>query len=81
MNPAGGALCYFLFFTAALGFEREAALAGLLDFFGAAFTDLPADLPADLGAALLAGFAAFFAGAGAGRFAGAACDPWAACAA
>ena len=71
MSPAGGgAPCYFFFFAAVLGFERDAALAGLLDFFGAAFTDLLEDLAAGL----LACFAAFFAGVGAAFFAGAACE-------
>ena len=81
MSPAGRAQYYFLFFVAALSFEREAALAGLLAFFGAAFTDLLPDLLedllADLAAGLATGYAGFFAGAVA-FFAGAACDACAA---
>jgi hypothetical protein len=69
-------LGYFLFFAAALSFERDAALAGLLAFFGAAFPDLLEDLLEDLLAGLAAGFAGFFAGAA--FFAGTACDACAA---
>jgi hypothetical protein len=84
VRSAGCASRYFLFFAAGLGFERDAALAGLLAFFGAAFTDLLpglladllADLPAGLLADLATGFAPFFAGAA--FFAGAECEACAA---
>lgn len=63
MSSAAPASSYFRFFAAALGFEREAALAGLLPFFGAAFTDLADALLPDLLGDFAAGFAIFFAGA------------------
>ena len=75
MIPATRGSAYFFFLAAGLDFERDAALAGLLAFFGAAFTDLLAGF----GAAFGAGFATFFAGAAAAFFAGAACDVCAAC--